>query len=146
MAVSFMTFFPYSSVSILYYCIYGCMFCMLPFNFVNYVLLLLCIRILIVICVPFQVLCFIVLFCVLCVCKCVLYCCHRVSTKLQLTNISHNILLIQKTPNRWRPGLETWSSLTPVMNCVLLGALFGLYDDFKNTHCMNDTKVTVCVY
>jgi len=32
------------------------------------------------------------LFCVLFVCKCVLYYCHRVSTHLQLINISYNIL------------------------------------------------------
>jgi hypothetical protein len=35
MAVSFITFFPYYSGSILYHCIYGCVFCMLLFNFVN---------------------------------------------------------------------------------------------------------------
>jgi len=56
-----------------------------PFNFVNYVFLLLCLCILIVIYVPFWVFCFIVLFCVLFVCKCVLYYCHRVSNPLHLT-------------------------------------------------------------
>jgi len=69
-----------------YHCIYGCIFCMLLFNFVNYVFLLLCFCILIVMYVPFWVFCFIV-FCILFMCKCVLYYCHRVSTQLQLTNI-----------------------------------------------------------
>ena len=80
---------PYSFGSILYHCIYGCVFCVLLFSFVNCVFLLLCLCILIVMYVPFCVFCFIVLFCVLFVCKCVLYCCHRVSTQLQLTNISY---------------------------------------------------------
>jgi hypothetical protein len=78
----------------LYHCIYGCMFCMLLFNFVNYVLLLLYLCILIVMYVPFCVFCFIVLFCVLFVCKCVLYYCHRVSIQLQLTNILLLLLLL----------------------------------------------------
>ena len=77
----------YSLGSILYHCTYAHMFCMLLFNFVNYVFLLLCI--LFVMHVPFWVFCFIVLFCLLFVCKCVLYCCHRVTTQLQLTNISY---------------------------------------------------------
>jgi hypothetical protein len=42
MAVLFITFFPHSSGSIFYHYVYGCMFYMLLFNFVNYVFLLLC--------------------------------------------------------------------------------------------------------
>ena len=42
MVVSFITFFSYSSGSILLHCIYGCMFCAFLFNFVNYVSLSLC--------------------------------------------------------------------------------------------------------
>jgi len=46
-------------------------------------------RILIVMYVPFLLFCLIVLFCVLFVCKRVLYYLHRVSTQLQVTNISY---------------------------------------------------------
>jgi len=68
--------------SIFYHFIYNSMFYMPLFNFVNYVFLLLCLCILIVMYVPFWVFRYIVLFCVLFVSKCVLYCCHRVSTQL----------------------------------------------------------------
>jgi hypothetical protein len=47
-----------------------------------------CLHILIVMYVPFWVFCFIVLFCVLFVCKCLLYNCHQESTQLQLTIVS----------------------------------------------------------
>ena len=42
-------------------------------------------------CVVLCIVCF-VLFCVLFVCKCALYYCHRVTTQLQLTNISYRII------------------------------------------------------
>jgi hypothetical protein len=41
-------------------------------------------------CVVLCIVCF-VSFCILLVCKCVLYNCHRVATHLQLTNIYHNL-------------------------------------------------------
>jgi hypothetical protein len=67
----------------------GCMFYMLLFNCVNYVFLLLCLCIIVIDMCVICVFCFIVLFCVLFVCKCALYYCHHVSTQLQLTNISY---------------------------------------------------------
>jgi len=77
-------------------------FCTILFNLVNYVLLLLCICILTVMfmysyCYVYSVLCILFHY-ILCIVlwKCVLYYCHRVSTQLQLTNISYNFISYMK--------------------------------------------------
>jgi hypothetical protein len=88
---AFITLFHVLLVPLFYYCIYNCMFCMLLFNSVNYVFLLLCLCILIVMYVLFRTFCFTVLFYVLFVYKNILHYCHRVTTQLQLTNISYQI-------------------------------------------------------
>ena len=103
----------YSFGSIFYHCIYGCMFCTLLFNFVNYVSVLLCLFILIVIYILFCVFCFIVSSCVLFVCKCVIYYCHRVSTQLQLTNIPYQ-------PNWLRKGeTKIWTRFHKRIKIIL---------------------------
>jgi hypothetical protein len=82
--------------STVYHCIYGCMLCMLLFNFVYYVFLLLCMfrsgHCASLCCSVYWALCFIVLFCVLFMCICVLCYCHRASTQLQLSNILYYII------------------------------------------------------
>jgi hypothetical protein len=82
MAFSFITFFHIVLLIFLSF-ICGCMFCMILFNCVNYVFLLICLCICIVMYVLFSVFRFIVLFSVLFVCKCVMYTSHPVSTQLQ---------------------------------------------------------------
>jgi len=103
-AFSFITFLHIFWVPFVIIVYIGCTFCMLLFNFVSSVFLLLCLCILVVI-FMFSY-CYVMFYSVysfpLCcsayyfMCKCVMYCSHRVSTQLQLTNISYyNLYLSQ---------------------------------------------------
>jgi hypothetical protein len=68
---------------------------------------------LVVICV---VLLLIVLFYVLCVCKCVLYYCHRVTSQLKLTNISDNTQSGTLITPLNKPNNEKWTEKYYVRN------------------------------
>jgi hypothetical protein len=72
--------------------------------------------------VIFCAFCIIVFVCVLLVCKCVLYYCHRVSTQLQLTNISYQITQIVKT---W---VGDWAKAEHMLRCADTSKCLSLFD------------------
>ena len=78
--VSFWFHLYHCTYGCMYGCMSGCMFYVLLFNFVNYVFLLSC------------MFCFTVLFCVLFVCKCVLYCTVLYCTVLYCTVLYYTVL------------------------------------------------------
>jgi len=99
-----------------------------------YVFLLLCLCTLTVMYVPFCIFFFIVSSCVLFECKCVLYCCHRVATQLQFSDIYIYIYIYPSNKNKTIQGqnanlgrcfedgthrVETCSSLILITNSIL---------------------------
>jgi hypothetical protein len=155
MAFSFITFFHILLVPFFNHCIYGRMFCMLFFNFVNYVFLLLCLCIIIFIYVLLSMFCLHCVFYVLFVCKRVLYYCHRVSNQLQLTNVlSYHHQVSQKSV-----GLDPcWCMLQrdrrPWRNLQALFVTIWVPSNLRNTrlscsislrwhYCSSDFQLTI---
>jgi hypothetical protein len=79
--------------------------------------------------VIFYVFCFMVLFCVLSVCKCVLYCCNLLSTTMQVTNISYNILYFTSIFVTFKEPWIFWTDYTkiPKYSTPVLSVLWEKY-------------------
>jgi hypothetical protein len=123
----------YSLVPLFYHWIYGCVFRVIVFNFVNYVFLLLCLCILFVMYVLFCVFCFIVLFCVLFLCKRVMFNCHRMSTQLQLTNISYHIISYLVFRSGDLPCFFLRTTRSSFMKIQIVGFLETLVNIYQTT-------------
>ena len=124
------------------------MFFMLLFNFVNYVYLFLCLCIIIVMYVLFCIFCFILSFCILFVCKCVLYYCHRVSTPLQLKYISNiklqtKLLFLPQGKYNFFPIIKTskWMMFREIITLA-----FKNYAKLINIELLNVTDDGTYVY
>jgi hypothetical protein len=115
---------------------------MLSYRYV-YVILLLC---------PVLYILFSLSFSVLFVCICVPYYCHRVSTQLQLTNISYHIIYyIISYIKRWRTcnqrpktaplGRRTTECHTSIRFSMYLGSEVPSEEDYNNTLSLKKNKL-----